>query len=523
MKAYAMDKITATAEQAQPGLGALTRQLTELVHELTQPATATATLAHLEQLVQDRGQELLRMTLQHTLDLHAATEARLTKVTDAQGIPRPRSETGHTRTLVSTFGPLTVTRRAYRAPAQPNLYPREAVLNLPNRRHTWAVQATAIGFALETSYEQARQWLTDHTGARTGKRQIEQIVTEATRDIAAFHQARPPATNTATDIPLALSVDAKGVAMRPEARRETRYQRTEPAFGKRLGTGEKRGVKRMAQIGAVFDVLPPDRPRTPELIMRHKKNPDGTPATAGQVKARNRWYTTDITADKTATITRVFDEATRRDPDHKRDWVVLVDGDQHQITTIQTEAARRGVTVTLLIDLIHVLEYLWKVGWCFHPRRDPAIEAWVTTQALTILHGKTNKVIAVIKTLARRHPPKPGGEHERLIHATLSYLTNKLPYLDYPRALEKNWPISTGVIEGACRHLVQDRMGITGARWGLPGAEAVLALRAIKANGELDTYWAFHLQQEHHRNHLSRYQNGLDPTGSDQNNLKLAA
>lgn len=509
MKAYAMDKLTATAEAVQPGLGALTSLLTGLVNELTGHDFATAPLERIERIVQDQGRELLRMTLQHALDVHAARETPLAGVTDAQAIPRPRTETGHTRTLLSTFGPVTIRRRAYRAPHQPSLYPRDATLNLPPRRYSWAVQSAATDFALEASFEQAGHWLAETTGTRTGKRQIEQIVTEAARDIEAFRHARPPAA-PAPAIPLALSVDAKGVTIRPQDQRPTRYQRVTPAYDTRLGTGEKRGSKRMAQIGAVFDVLPPARPRTPELIMRQVPGPDGTPETAGQAQARNRWYTTDIIADKTVTIATVFDEAARRDPRNTRDWVVLVDGDRHQIAAIEAEAARRKVTITILIDLIHVLEYLWKVGWCFHPKRDPAIEAWVTTQALNILHGNTNKVIALIKNLALRHPPKPGGEHERLIRATLTYLTHKQPYLDYPRALARGWPISTGVIEGACRHLVQDRMGITGARWRLPGAQAVLALRAIKASGELEAYWAFHIQQEHHRNHISRYQPGFN-------------
>jgi hypothetical protein len=315
-----------------------------------------------------------------------------------------------------------------------------------------------------------------------------------------------------------ISVDGKGVAMRPQARRKTRYRRVTPAFGKRLGTGEKRGVKRMAEVGVVFDALPPLQPRTPELIMGQARGPDstgpdGTPAAAtqkaGQVRAHNRWYVTDITADRTVTIAKVFDEAHRRDPRHERTWIALADGDSHQIAAIEKEAARRQITITILIDFIHVLEYLWKVGWAFHPPRDPAIETWVTTQALAILHGNTTQVITLIKTLTKQHPPQPGSEHDRLIRTTLTYLTHKQPYLDYPQALASNWPITTGVIEGACRHLVQDRMAITGARWGLPGAEAILALRAIKTNGDLNTYWTHHLQQEHHRNHLSHYQTGL--------------
>jgi hypothetical protein len=82
--------------------------------------------------------------------------------------------------------------------------------------------------------------------------------------------------------------------------------------------------------------------------------------------------------------------------------------------------------------------------------------------------------------------------------------------MDYPRALAEGWPIATGVIEGACRHLVQDRMGITGARWGLEGAQAILWLRAINASGDTSAYWDWHISQEHQRNHLSRYQPGFD-------------
>jgi len=87
-------------------------------------------------------------------------------------------------------------------------------------------------------------------------------------------------------------------------------------------------------------------------------------------------------------------------------------------------------------------------------------------------------------------------------------------YLDYPTALAAGWPIATGVIEGACRHLVKDRMDITGARWSVDGAEAVLKLRALRCNGDFDTYWKFHLDQERQRVHESRYAEGVIPTAA---------
>ena len=188
----------------------------------------------------------------------------------------------------------------------------------------------------------------------------------------------------------------------------------------------------------------------------------------------------------------------------------LVDGDIYQLGLIQAAAAARGITVAIVIDFIHVLEYLWKAAWCFHAPRDPAMEDWVIAQALDILHGRAPDVITRIKIMTAAHPPRPGGEHAKVIRKTLHYLQAKQPYLDYPRAQAEGWPIATGVIEGACRHLVADRMGITGARWGLPGAQAMLWLRAINASGDTSAYWDYHIQQEHQRNHLSRYQDTLE-------------
>jgi hypothetical protein len=261
----------------------------------------------------------------------------------------------------------------------------------------------------------------------------------------------------------------------------------------------------MAETGCVFDVAVPDGPaRTPEQVMR----PD--PGTAqDRPRAENRWYACDITAGRDVTIGKVFDQAGRRDPGHARTWIALVDGDIHQLGLIQAQAAARGINLAILVDFIHVLEYLWKTAWCFHAPRDPAMEDWVTAQALDILHGRAGEVIARIARLAADHPPRPGGEHAKIIRKTLHYLDAKQPYLDYPAALANGWPIATGVIEGACRHLVQDRMGITGARWSLEGAQAMLWLRAIAASGDTSAYWDYHITQEHQRNHTSRYQDSL--------------
>ncbi len=122
---------------------------------------------------------------------------------------------------------------------------------------------------------------------------------------------------------------------------------------------------------------------------------------------------------------------------------------------------------------------------------------------MKILEGKAAQVAAGIRRRATTFGYSP-AEREGA-DACAGYLTAKKPYLDYATALAKGWPIATGVIEGACRHLVKDRMDITGARWGLDGAEAILKLRALIANGDFEPYWRFHLRQEHKRIHNARY------------------
>jgi hypothetical protein len=150
-----------------------------------------------------------------------------------------------------------------------------------------------------------------------------------------------------------------------------------------------------------------------------------------------------------------------------------------------------------------------------HPRHGRPGLAW----GLDILAGNSRGVITSIQAKAAADPPKPGSEHDKNIRRATGYLAAKEPYLDYPRALASGWPIATGIIEGACRHITGDRLGIAGARWSLPGAQAMLWMRAIAASGDTAAYRDWHITREHQRNHLSKLQNPPEPP----NTLQLAA
>ncbi len=440
------------------------------------------------------------------LDVRALRECRV-DVVGADEVRRTRAETGHTRALATIFGEVTLARLAYRTPGQPNLHPADGMLNLPAEKHSHGLRRLAAVEAARGSYDDAVEAICRATGQQMGKRQVEQLAGQTTVDFDAFYTRRQVATGDPGDV-LVLSCDGKGVVMRPGALRRPTAQaaaKTNPKLATRLSKGEKRNRKRMAEVGAVYDATP--APRTPGDVLpgTDAQRRDHTPGP----RAHNKWLVASVARDAASVVGQIFDEADRRDPDHRRTWVALVDGNNHQIDRIQTEARARQVPVTIVIDFVHVLEYLWKATWCFHPEGDPAAEAWVRHHAQKILTGGATRVAGAI----RRTATKTGLEPSRRAGADTcaSYLTNKRAYLDYPTALQQGWPIATGVIEGACRHLVKDRLDLTGARWGLDGAEAILKLRALRSNSDFDQYWHYHLAQEQQRVHQSRYLNNAVP------------
>ncbi|HLB76864.1 MAG TPA: ISKra4 family transposase, partial [Candidatus Dormibacteraeota bacterium] len=214
-------------------------------------------------------------------------------------------------------------------------------------------------------------------------------------------------------------------------------------------------------------------------------------------KTRARWLAGSVEHDPAEVIAAAFDQAEARDPARQRTWVVLVDGAEHQLSLIRAEAARRRITIHILIDLIHVLEYIWKAAWSLHPAGDPAAEDWVAVKALAVLAGLSARAAAEIT--AETDAAGLTASQRNGAGTCVRYLTSKQEFLRYDQALAAGWPIATGVIEGACRHLIGDRLDITGARWGLDGAEAILTLRAVISNGDFEEYWHFHLAREHQR------------------------
>jgi hypothetical protein len=212
-------------------------------------------------------------------------------------------------------------------------------------------------------------------------------------------------------------------------------------FRTRLASGEKTCRKRMAALACVYDAAPAPR-RPHDVIAVPGGRSDQREARRGP-HAKAKWLTGSVACDASHVIAAAFDQAEARDRQHARTWVALVDGDRHQIEVIEAEAARRNVTVHLVIDLVHVLEHLWAAAWCFHARDDPAAEDWVAVQALAVLAGRARQVTGSITAQATGL-----AESQRVgVDTCARYLDNNKEYLRYDQALASGWPIATGVIE----------------------------------------------------------------------------
>jgi hypothetical protein len=468
-------------------------------------------MAHteMEQWLGVEGRELQRLLLQEHLGLRAEAERRLPGVRGADGEQR-QGVRSRSRQLGSMFGSVAVLRLAYEAPGVSSLHPLDAGLNLPPGRYSYGVHRLVAEQSAKSSFDEVVVEVGKWTGTTVHKRQVEELAQAAAQDFDAFYaQRRLDVAGLGAKPVLVITSDAKGIVVRPEDLREATRRaaaQQQHKLNKRLTRGEKRNRKRMAQVAATYTIEP--FVRDAEDVLREYRPVQEVTQRRPKPKQKRVWAS--VAENPAEVIDEAFHEAERIDPEHRLQWVALVDGNRDQLRLIQQAARRHRVKVTILLDVVHVLEYLWKAAYCFCAEASREAETWVTGRLRLLLTGHDpSQVAAGIRRSATRQGLRKKAR--QAADKCASYLKNNRAHLDYAKALRRGFPIATGVVEGACRYLVKDRMDRTGARWSLAGAEAVLRLRALVTNGDFDDYWRFHLQQEHERNHRTRYANGTVP------------
>lgn len=486
--------------QSLDEFAAAREQFAHLVSELQSGDTLGMEHGDVEKLISKEGNELLRRLLQGYFDLRASREAKLEEVTGSDGVMRTQCREGCERGLMSLFGEVVVRRKGYGTPGVSSLFPLDAQLNLPPDKYSHGLRQRVGQEVAKGSFDAAVDSVERTTGGKVPKRQAEELAAEVSQDFVAFYETRQSPGVEPTADPLVMSSDGKGIVMRKEGLREGTRKAAERAKHKRrtrLGPGEKKNRKRMSMVAAVYSVAP--HVRSAEAVMGVEEA-----AKEARPRVRNKRVWASVERDPGVVIDELFAEAHERDPQQQRPWAMLVDGHEDQLKYIRASIKRYGVSVILILDFIHVLEYIWKAAYCFYAPGTDEVEAWVCERALQVLKGHASQVAAGMRRSATLRELEPS--QREAVDDCADYLLKYKHMLRYDEYLSQGLPIATGVIEGACRHLVNDRMEITGARWGLQRAEAVLKLRSLNSSGDADVYWNFYKAQALRRNHASRYE-----------------
>ena len=534
----------ATAWACEPAVDpyAATRAAFErLLRVASREETQRMQHSDLERLLAKESQELMRQLYQECVDEQAQGQAA-DEVVDAEGRARTRKRQQQ-RELETIFGTVTVGRTGYGAQGAESLHPLDAQMNLPAERYSLEVRRRAALEASKSSFDETVQTLSRYTGATIGKRQVEELVSRAACDFDAFYEQRHQAAAEqsaaeqaseaqaseaqAAGALLVISSDGKGVLMhRQDLRPATRTasERTpRTKMDTRLSKGEKGNRKRMSTVAAVYSVAP--HVRTPEQMLAVLARDEEARRNSPQrPRPQHKRVWASLEHEPRQVLEEAFREAQERDPHHRRRWVAVVDGNETQLDILEDLAEQHDVRLTIVLDIFHVLGYLWKAGHALCAEGSKELERWVLHRLGRVLEGRAVHVAAGM----RRSATKRGLTSRRRepVDRCANYLLKYQDYLAYDQYLAAGLPIGSGVIEGACRHLVNDRLGITGARWRLSGAEAVLRLRALRSSGDFDAYWAFHEAREWQRTHQQRYADGqvpkLRPTPTERRNrLKL--
>jgi hypothetical protein len=457
--------------------------------------------------LREGGAEVQRRLLQGWLD-RLLEQERAERPTWA--LPEGSRVRERERRLEMEFGRVRVRRHGITLPGETEAkFPMDSQLNLPAEIYALSLREEVADAAVESSFDRSVARVDHSTAGHVPKRQAEQEVMRAATDFEAFYEARtPPANNSLSAEALqVMSSDCKGVTMRPEALRDATRKAAEAANAEAIRGDPmaerkaRRADKRMAVVTAVWEQEPHVR-TAQDVLERLRRDPLGRkrrPRSDKTPRPQNKRVAASLAKSNAEGVAEMFDEAQRRNPDGKRRSVVLLDGDEKQIEYVEAEARKRQVDITVVLDLIHVIHYLWTIALLLCGGVHKEADAWVGHILVQVLTRHPLDVVASIRqTATNRRLKRPDRE---ALDKAVEYLRKNSIYIHYAHFLAEGLPIATGVIEGACRHLVQDRMGITGARWCLAVAEAVLKLRAIRTSGDWNDYWRFHMEKEHARNY----------------------
>jgi hypothetical protein len=422
------------------------------------------------------------------------------------------------REYESVFGTLEIERTVYtRGNKQRELAPLDAMLALPEGKFSYFLQDLAQMLGVDLAWEKDREVLDRLLGRSIPVDSLERMSRHMAEGMFEYQEQREfPAANQEGDLFVA-SGDGKGIPMRKERPLD------EPASCRLLPASQRGplpGRKQMSMVGTLYSV---DRfVRTPEDVLRalFREDPAAGEGPALPEKLRPRpvgkhvWAALDeevLDEDGApftysaahATFGWLADEHRLRDPRRRRPLVRLMDGEQRLWETADVYLPLGGHPADAdILDVLHVSQHLWKVAGVFEAHRKRQ-ETFLREQLGRVLHGGVRGVIQGLRSLATRR--KLRGTARKTVDAVCGYFERNAGRMQYDDYLKKGYPIASGAIEGACRHLVKDRLERTGMRWVRDGAQAMLDLRSAWLNDEWDAYQTHYVEREIQRLHPDRH------------------
>jgi hypothetical protein len=385
------------------------------------------------------------------------------------------------RDYYSIFGKLEIERPYFYRKGIGGYSPLDAELGLGEDSYSDFLRELHDELGVHIPFGQAVEIVGRLLDIGLSKRCIQQFIETDAADVAAYYEQKPPPAVEEEGAILVIQADGKGV---PVIKGSANKEKV------RLNRGEARSKKKAVTATALYTIQP--APRTVAEVVTSLLQDGQEIETTSRSRPQHKqiWGTL---AGKAAALDRLQGEVAKRLGDHIQHRVMLCDGDQ----SLQTHLCQRFPDFTLILDFIHAYEYLWKVATTLYGQDDPDRLPWVLEQTRQLLNGQVCSLAATFRQLAQERGRT--ANQRKTLHKVANYFENNQAYMDYATYLQHGWPIASGVIEGACRHFVKDRMELSGMRWSIDGAENLLHLRAVAQNGDWDAYHRFRKQQRQQR------------------------
>jgi len=379
------------------------------------------------------------------------------------------------RSYDCVFGKIRFERRYYYRGGQ-GAFPVDADLNLPKEGCSDLLREWQERLGAYIPYTQANSILEDLLGRPFSNRALQQAIQEDSEHVLNFYEQADPHLPDPNATILVVQADGKGVPLVKDSDQKAPVR---PGKGARPG-------KKEAMVSSVYTIVP--APRTPQSVITSLFHPQIEADPLPRSGTYDKWLFATLDG-KSAALTRTAVQVRRREGTHILDRVALTDGAE----ALQTRVQSQFPDFTLILDFIHADEYLWKAANALLGEKAQERSAWVEERTLQLLTGQTGAVIADLRQIAGTC--KARSQAATTLTSVAAYYERNQAWMRYDEYLGRGWPIASGVIEGACRHLVKDRCEQSGMRWTQTGAEGLLRLRSVAENGDWEQFHAYRRRQ----------------------------